>query len=432
MKRVYTSEAWALAPTKKKPQIFARMPREEAEDLFLEQGPIGQKEILEGMLPAQRKSWLRLLAPDDAADLLQEVDDETRAAYLALIDDNTRREVLALMAYAEDKAGGLMNPRYVRLRPDMSVEEAIRYLRVQASTEVETVYYVYVLDHDQTLMGVLSFREILLAPRDAMIKDIMRKDFVALSEHADQEEASKLFAQYDLLAIPVVDDLGHVKGIVTVDDIVHVVQEEATEDIQKMGGTQVLEAPYLNVGLFEMLKKRAGWLTVLFLGEMFTATAMAYFEHEIAKAVVLALFIPLIISSGGNSGSQASTLVIRAIALGEVRLRDWFRVLWREIRCGALLGLMLGAIGFLRVVLWPARARVYGEHYVLIALTVGGALVGVVLWGATAGAMLPFILRRAGLDPAAASAPFVATIVDVTGLIIYFSVASVFLSGTLL
>jgi magnesium transporter len=251
-------------------------------------------------------------------------------------------------------------------------------------------------------------------------------------EQMDQEELSRLFATHRYLAFPVVDQEGRMKGIVTLDDIVDVVREEATEDIQKIGGTAALDAPYLRVGIGHMIRKRAGWLAVLFLGESLTATAMGYFEAEIARAVVLALFVPLVISSGGNSGSQATTLVIRAMALGEVKLRDWWRVMHREILSGLGLGAILASIGILRILLWQSLFHTYGAHSFLIAMTVASSLVGVVLWGSLVGSMLPFVLRRLGLDPATASAPFVATLVDVTGLIIYFSAAKVILSGTLL
>lgn len=402
------------------------------EDQFLSMRPEEQRDYLKNLPGVQQRSWLRLLPPDDAADLIQVLPQEDREHYLALIDDATRLEILALMAYAEDKAGGLMNSRYARLRPEMSVDEAVHYLRIQAKTEVETIYYAYVLDHEQHLLGVLSFRELLLAPPQKLVKDIMRTQIVTVPEEADQEAVGRLFSNRDLLAIPVVDQERHMKGIVTFDDIVHVVQAEATEDIQKLGGISALEGPYLKTAFFEMVKKRAGWLTILFLGEMFTATAMAFFEKEIEKAVVLALFIPLIISSGGNSGSQATTLIIRAMALGEVKLKDWWRVLGREIQCGFMLGSILGSIGLVRILLWSTQSHIYGTHYWLVGLTVGFSLVGVVLWGAVMGSMLPFILRRIGFDPAASSAPFVATMVDVTGLVIYFSIASLVLSGTLL
>jgi magnesium transporter len=260
----------------------------------------------------------------------------------------------------------------------------------------------------------------------------MHTDVVTAHESMDQEALSRLIAEHDFLAIPVLDDERHVKGIVTVDDIVDVVQEEATEDIQKFGGMEALDAPYLEAGFWSMVRKRAGWLSALFIGEMLTATAMGRFEDEIARAVILALFVPLIISSGGNSGSQASTLVVRALALGQLRLRDWWRVVRRELSAGLALGTVLAAIGFGRILLWQGLFRMYGEHYMLVALTVASSLVGVVTWGTLAGSMLPLLLRRLGFDPASASAPFVATLVDVSGIVIYFSMASVILGGTLL
>jgi magnesium transporter len=278
----------------------------------------------------------------------------------------------------------------------------------------------------------VTFRELFAAPSEKTVADIMRKDVLTAHEKMDQEALGRLFATSRYLAIPIVDDERHLKGIVTLDDIVDVVQEEATEDIQKIGGMEALDAPYLQIALGKMIRKRAGWLSALFLGEMLTATAMGYFEDEIARAVVLALFVPLIISSGGNSGSQATTLVIRAMALGEVKLRDWWRVVRREVLAGLGLGTILGSIGITRILLWQKFFHVYGEHAFLIALTVGLSLIGVVLWGTLAGSMLPFLLRRVGFDPASASAPFVATLVDVSGLMIYFSVASIILRGTLL
>jgi magnesium transporter len=271
-----------------------------------------------------------------------------------------------------------------------------------------------------------------VAPADNLIREVMRTEIISTREDMDQEALSKLFMRHHLLMIPVVDGAGRIKGIVSVNDIVDVVQEEATEDIQKIGGAESLDGPYLQVSLAKMIRKRAGWLAALFLGEMLTATAMGYFEAEIARAVILALFVPLIISSGGNSGSQATTLVIRAMALGEVRLRDWWRVIRREFATGLALGLILASIGLVRILLWQFFFDAYGDHYFLIALTVGLSLVGVVMWGSLMGSILPFILRSLGFDPASASAPFVATLVDVTGLVIYFTVAAVVLRGTLL
>jgi len=278
----------------------------------------------------------------------------------------------------------------------------------------------------------VSLRELIAAPGHKRVRELMNPDLIGVSDEMDQEAVSRLFAERGLLAVPVLDRDGRMKGIVTVDDIVDVVEEEATEDIQKLGGMAALEEPYLDIGLLHMVKKRAGWLAALFLGEMLTATAMSYFEKEIAAAVVLAVFLPLIISSGGNSGSQATTLVIRAMALGQVKLRDFWRVARRELSAGLALGAILGAIGFVRIIAWHFAFHSYGQHYALIALTVGLSLIGVVLWGTLAGATLPFILRRLGVDPASASAPFVATLVDVSGLVIYFTMASLILRGALL
>ena len=375
---------------------------------------------------------MRLLAPDDAADLIQEAPVEERENMLALLDEATRREVKGLLDYAEDEAGGLMNTRYSRLRTDMTVGEAISYLRRDARAREKTVYYVFVVDPQERLLGVVSFRDLLVAPGDKLVRDIMRTEVISAPEDLDQEALSKLFMRHHLLMMPVVDAEGRIKGVVNLDDIVDVVQEEATEDIQKLGGVQTLEEPYLQVPLLRMIRKRAGWLAALFLGEMLTATAMGQFEAEIARAVVLALFVPLIISSGGNSGSQATTLVIRAMALGEIRLRDWWRVIRREVVTGLGLGAILASIGLVRILLWQGMFKAYGEHYFLVALTVALSLVGVVLWGSVAGSILPFILRGLGFDPASASAPFVATLVDVTGLVIYFTIAAAVLHGTLL
>jgi magnesium transporter len=320
-----------------------------------------------------------------------------------------------------------MSPRYARLRPEMRIDEALSYIRRQTREQIETVYYLYVLDAQQRLLGVVSFRDLLMAPPDRTVRDVMHTDVVTVHEDMDQEAVSALFAHHNYLAVPVVDEAGRMKGIVNVDDIVDVVREEATEDLQKLGGMTALEIPYLETPLRDMLRKRGGWLSVLFVGELLTATAMTYFEHEIARAVFLAVFIPLIISSGGNSGSQASTLVVRALSLGELGLRDWWRVAGREIVSGLSLGAILGLLGFARVLLWQATFGTYGGHSLALALTVAGSLVGVVTFGSLAGAMLPLLLKRVGVDPAVASAPLVATLVDVSGIIIYFLTASLFL-----
>jgi magnesium transporter len=424
-------QSWPRMSRAERSESFRALRRHEREQLFHALTSHEQAELLLTMPQHEQFTYFRVLAPDDAADLIQEAPSEEHERLLALLGDVARAEVAALLAYAEDAAGGLMSPRFVRLRPDMTVDEAISYLRLQGRT-METIYYAYVLETDQTLLGVVSFRDLFTSPGNSRIAEVMRRDIVSVSENADQEEVARVFSEKWLAAIPVVDESGRMKGIVTVDDIVDVVQEEATEDIQKIGGMEALDNPYLETGFTRLVKKRAGWLSALFIGEMLTATAMERYEDDISKAVVLAVFIPLIISSGGNSGSQASTLIVRAMALGEVRLTDWWRVARREVVSGLVLGAVLAAIGFLRIIAWQAVAGTYGEHYVLIAAAVALSLLGVVLFGTVAGSMLPFLLRMARLDPASASAPFVATLVDVTGLVIYFSVASVILSGTLL
>jgi len=424
-------EEWPALSAKKRVRRFKQLPRQEADEFFLSLEPREQETLLLSLPQGEQRLWLRVLPPDDAVDVIQEAPAEERDRLLEMLDDTTRREVRALLAHAEDDAGGLMNPRFARIRPEMTVGEAIRYLRKQA-TSVETIYYLYVLDNDQKLRGVVSFRQLFQSAEDAVVRDIMVTEVVTVPEHLDQELVARLFQKYNVLALPVVDDGGKMVGIITFDDIADAIREEATEDIQKIGGVEALEAPYLTIEFMRLLKKRAGWLAALFLGEMLTATAMTHYQDEIATAVVLALFVPLIISSGGNSGSQATTLVIRAIALGEVRLVDWWRVLRREIAAGLGLGLILGAIGLARILVWQAIGGTYGVHYMRIAMTVAFSLVGVVLWGSVAGSMLPFVLRRAGFDPASASAPLVATLVDVTGLVIYFSIASIVLHGVLL
>jgi magnesium transporter len=425
-------DAWPALSRDERVESFKLVPHATADDFFLSLSAQEQADLILALTPAERRTWLRLLAPDDAVDVIQSAPPEEREGLLTQLDEVTRREVQALMAYAEDAAGGLMNPRFARVRPEMTTDEAIRYLRRQTREKVETVYYTYVLDPQQHLLGVLSLRQLFQAAPDKVVSDVMSRDLITVAEHTDQEEVSRLFAEQSLMAIPVVDAERRMKGIVTVDDIVQVVQEEATEDIQKVGGMEALDAPYFEVSFVDMLKKRAGWLLVLFLGEMLTATAMGHFEDEIARAVVLALFVPLIISSGGNSGSQATTLIIRSLALGEIRLRDWWRVARREVFAGVSLGATLGTVGIVRILVWQHFFHSYGEHAVLVALTVGLSLVGVVTWGTVSGSMLPFALRRLGFDPASASAPFVATLVDVSGLVIYFTVASLILHGTLL
>jgi magnesium transporter len=427
-------EAWWVLSAEDRLEGFRLLDSEQAEEFFASLGAHDQAALLMMLAPQERRFRLRNLAPDDAVDLLQELDEDERPALLSLLDPATRREVSVLMAYAEDEAGGLMSSRFARVRPDMTVDEAVSYLRKQAvsGVELETIYYTYVLELDQRLVGVVSFRELFASPGSRPVREVMLTDFVAVPEDLDQEHVARVFAEYDVLALPVVDAAGRMKGIVTVDDIVDVVEEEATEDAHKFGGLAALEMPYLRTGFFSIVRKRAGWLVLLFLGGMLTANALAQFEDSIALLPFLTLFIPLIIASGGNSGSQASTLVIRAMAMDEVRLRDWWRVARREIGTGLALGGVLGTIGFFRIVLFPGQTAAYGPGAVpLLGLTIAISLMCVVLFGTIVGSMLPFLLRRLGLDPASASAPLVATLVDVSGLVIYFLTAAFLLRGIL-
>jgi magnesium transporter len=336
-----------------------------------------------------------------------------------------------LLGYEEDSVGRLMTPDFVRIRPNWTVSYALSHIR-RYGKDSETLGMVYVIDGAGRLIDDLRIRQVLLANPRSRVSELMDSRFVSLKAIDKREAAVEAFKEADLVALPVTDSEGVLLGIVTVDDILHVAEQEATDDIQKIGGSEALDEPYMRIALPKMVRKRATWRVILFLSEMLTATAMGKYETEIAKAVVLSIFVPLVISSGGNSGSQASTLIIRAMALGEVRLRDWWRVMRREILSGLSLGGILGVIGFVRISTWALVFHSYGQHWPLLALTVGTALVGIVLWGTLAGSMLPFLLRRLGVDPATSSAPFVATLVDVSGLIIYFTAAGIILRGTLL
>jgi magnesium transporter len=410
---------------------FRVLPRELAADAF-EYLPFDiQQELLKSLGQEQVAAILNEMAPDDRTHLLDELPGNVTNQLLNLLTPEERNVAVQLLGYPESSIGRLMTSDYVRLRPDWTVEYALGHIR-RHGHDSETLNVVYVIDDGGKLIDDIRIRKLLLAPPDAKVADEMDDSFVSLMAADDQETAVDAMRRSDMTALPVTDSDGVLVGIVTIDDVLDVAAAEATEDIQKFGGMEALDEPYLKIAFFRMVRKRAGWLVILFLGEMLTATAMGFFENEIEKAVVLALFVPLIISSGGNSGSQAATLVIRAMALTEVTLSDWWRVMRREVFTGLALGSILGSIGFLRVSLWSAFSDIYGEHWLLVALTVGISLIGIVLWGTLSGSMLPFVLRRAGIDPATSSAPFVATLVDVTGLIIYFAVAMVILRGTLL
>lgn len=390
-----------------------------------------QLRLLENLPDIEAAPILNMMAPDDRTSLLEALPEEMADELMALLSREQRAVAESLLDYPEESIGRLMTPEALVVRPDWTVRRVLGYIRATGSAS-ETLDVIFVVDDARRLIDEIRIREILLSPLDTPVHEIMDNHFVALTVHDDQESAISVFRRYDRTVLPVVDADGTLMGVVTVDDVLDVAEQEATEDIQKFGGVQVLDEPYAAMPLLSMVRKRAPWLVVLFFGEMLTASAMGFFEHEIARAVVLTLFIPLIISSGGNTGSQAATLIIRALALGEVTLKDWWRVMQREIVAGMLLGFLLGLLGFLRIGVWGALSGEYGAHPVLLGLTVGLSLMGIVLWGTISGSMLPFLLKRFGLDPATSSAPFVATLVDVTGLVIYFTMAILLLKGTLL
>jgi len=418
-------------PEQDKVIVFRVLPVDLATDTFEHLEFDTQEELLKAMGNEEVAAILNDMSPDDRTALLEELPGTSAKRLIQLLSAEERKIAQTLLGYPENSVGRLMTPDYLSVKQEWTISQTLDHIRKNGEDK-ETLNVIYVVDEKGRLIDDIKIREIILSPLDKYISDLMDENFTALNVHDDQESAVELFKKYDRVAIPVIDNFGILIGIVTVDDVLDVAEEEATEDIHKLGGVEALEEPYSTMPFFSMIKKRVVWLTVLFVGEMLTATAMGFFEHEIAKAVVLALFVPLIISSGGNSGSQAATLVIRAIALGEVTLKDWWYIMKREILSGATLGLVLGAIGFLRIFLWTSFSNIYGDHWLLIGLTVGFSLIGVVLWGTLSGSMLPFLLKRLGLDPATSSAPFVATLVDVTGLIIYFTFAILLLSGTLL
>jgi magnesium transporter len=425
------AELMAEIPESEQAIIFRLLPHDLATDTFEYLDFEFQNSLLKAMGREEVTSILNEMSPDDRTALLEELPSTAAKQLIMYLSTEERKVAQTLLNYPENSVGRLMTPDYVAVKPEWSVKEALDYIR-ENGKDSETLNLIYVVDSRGKLIDDIRIREFLLSPLEGKITDLMDENYIALHVADDQETAVEVFKKYDRVALPVVDAFGVLIGIVTVDDVLDVAEEEATEDIHKLGGVEALEESYATISLFDMVKKRAGWLSILFIGEMFTATAMGFFEGEISKAVVLALFVPLIISSGGNSGSQAATLVIRAISLGEITLRDWWKVMKREILTGLLLGAILAVIGFLRISIWQATSGMYGGYWFFVALTVSFALVGVVLWGTLIGSMLPIILKKLGFDPATSSAPFVATLVDVTGLIIYFSVAIVLLKGKLL
>ncbi len=422
-----------LLPRDKVQALLAALPPQRAAAVLEYLHEELRSEVLGAMTARQAAALVSEMTPDDRADTLEDIEEERAEEILAAIPPETRRVTEQLLAYAPRTAGGLMTTEFVSVPATMTVEAALTGVRdIARSGRREAMYQIYVTDERGRMSGVLSLRELLAAPEGARVGDVAWSEVVTVAAQADREEVARVISNYDLVAVPVVDDSRHVLGVVTVDDVIDAIVAEQTEDAQKFGGMEALDQPYMQIGFWQMLRKRGGWLSALFLSEMLTASAMGHYGDELSKVLVLALFIPLVMSSGGNSGSQATSLIIRAMALGEVRLRDWWRVALREVPTGFALGILLCLLGIIRILLWQAIGFYdYGAHFGLIAVTVGVALIGIVTFGALAGSMLPFVMKRLGFDPASASAPFVATLVDVTGLVIFFTVAQVFLRDML-
>lgn len=411
--------------------LFRALPRELSADVFSYLDTEEQDDLLHVLTNQETREILSELSPDDRTALLEELPAEATHKLLTLLSPEDLKEARQLLGYPEQSIGRLTTPDFLSIRADWTIEQALEHIRYNGKYS-ETINRIYVTDNAGKLLDDITLRAFIFADPKEVVRTIMDMNVISVSAFDDQEEAVRAMEKYDIPALPVVDSTGVLIGIVTFDDVMDISEEEATEDFQKFGGMEALDKPYNTISFFGMVQKRAGWLVILFVGEMLTATALAYFEGALQKAIVLSLFLPLIMSSGGNSGSQAATLMVRAISLGEVTLKDWWWVMRREFLSGLLLGTILGIIGFLRIVIWSKFSNIYGEHYFLVALTVSFSLVGVVLWGSLSGSMLPFLLKRLKFDPAASSAPFVATLVDVTGIIIYFSFAVWLLHGTLL
>lgn len=418
-------------PEAKQAVVLRVLPRKAAAAVFEFLDRATQNRLLKALGQQEVANILNDMAPDDRTGLLEESPAEVTKQLLEVLSPEEREVALSLLGYPKKSIGRLMTPHYVAIRENWTVSQVLDYVR-EHGTNSETLNVLYVVDDNGVLIDDIRVREFLLAPASRLVSDLMDRRFVTLKATDAAENAVDIFLSEDRKALPVTDTTGVLVGIVTIDDVLRIAEKRATAEMQKVGGSEAFEEPYMSIGFWRMIKKRGGWLVILFLGEMLTATAMGFFEGEIEKAVVLALFVPLIISSGGNSGSQATTLVIRALAIGEVTLADWWKVMRREIFSGLALGSILGVIGFFRIAIWSAFSTIYGPHWLLVGMTVGVSLIGIVMWGTLAGSMLPFLLRRLGFDPATSSAPFVATLVDVTGLVIYFSVAVIFLRGTLL
>lgn len=411
--------------------VFRLLPHQQSAEVFEYLEPEVQETLLKGMGTIESARILNEMSPDDRTALLEELPGNVVAQLLQLLSPEEKQIAQSLLGYPEGSVGRLMTPDFIKVGPQWTIRQVLEYIR-EHGRDSETLNVIYVTDERGRLIDDVRIREFLIHPLDTIVDDVHDSSFVALHVTDPAADAVNIFKKYDRNTMPVVDSEEKLLGIVTIDDMLDVQEEEVTEDIQKLGGTQALEEPYMDAPLLKLVSKRVTWLAVLFLGEMLTTIPIGFFEHALEKAVVLSMFMPLIISSGGNSGSQASTLIIRAMSLGEVQLSDWWRVLRKEILSGVLLGAILAVIGFVRIVAWAQFTDTYGPHYVLIATAVSIAILGVVLWGTLAGSMLPMLLRKMGFDPATSSAPFVATLVDVTGLAIYFSAAVTILRGTVL
>jgi magnesium transporter len=411
--------------------VFRLLPIELATDTFEHFEIDIQMELIKAMGKGEVAAILNDMAPDDRTALLEELPSSAAKQLIRHLSVEERKIAITLLGYPENSVGRLMTPDYIAVKPEWTVSETLDYVRENAE-DSETLNVIYVIDNSGKLIDDIRIREIILSPVNRIISDLMDEQFVALNVYDDQEEAVDAFKKYDRIALPVVDKYGVLIGIVTVDDVLDVAEEEATEDIHKLAAVEALEEPYPTIPLLEMVRKRAVWLTILFIAQILTALVLGFFENEISKAVVLSIFIPLIISSGGNTGSQAATLVIRAMAVGEISLSDWWLIMKREIFSGLILGGILGSIGFVQVAVLANLSEMMKDYWVLIGLTVSFSLIGIVMWGTISGSMLPFILKKFGADPATSSGPLVTTIVDIAGLVIYFTVAIIILRGTLL
>ncbi len=423
MAELVSKEAWF---------IYSLLNEKEASEVVIELDRDLRKKLFSTLSSEEIAKHVENLDTDDATDVISELTDAKQTEVLSHVDDHEQAsDIVDLLKYPEDTAGSIMGKELIMANANWTVMRCVAEMRRQAQ-DVKSIYTIYVVDDNEKLLGILSLKKLLLVSEKEKIENIYNDEVISVTIKEKVEDVANIMDKYNLVAIPVVDEIGRLVGRITIDDAVDILRKEETEDVQKMAGMEALDEPYMTIPFFQLIKKRAGWLVILFVGESLTATAMSFFEGQIAKAVVLALFIPLIISSGGNTGSQASSLIIRALALGEVNIREWWNIVKKEFFIGLSLGLILGLVGFLRVALWSQFTTIYGPHWLSIGLTVGLSLIGVVLWGNLAGSVLPILLKRAGLDPAVSSAPFVATLIDVTGLIIYFTIASIILAGTLL